>query len=267
MKLESYINLVKNNTPEPSVEKRVFSTSGKLCLLFIEFRNMEIIPYNLYNICNVYGNSGVGLTIVHSGENKEQIYEATKDWKNVKYIQEIEKNKDVHFYDTLITSADFWKRFTDFEYVLTNTWDSYIFRKIPEKFFHFDYVGGVCNHVICRRDNQIFNICGDKCGCGNCVRKQSTFNYHPYDVIYNIGNGGFCLRKLKTTIDLCIKKPHRGEPDDVYFSMSYLTQPSRLESSEFSVQDWNYNGVPVGCHKIWENQPDEYTSQLLHIAP
>jgi len=261
MKKEEYINLVKQKTPVP--QENTFSKSGRLCLLYIEFRHMDIIPYNLYNICNVYGGKNVGLTIVHSTENSELIHETTKDWKNVNYIEALNNSGTVEVYNELLTSPRFWLQFNDFEYVLLNQWDSYIFREVPEKFFNFDYIGGVCNHVLCRRDNQIFNICGDPCGCGNCVRKQSTFNFHPYDVIYNIGNGGFSLRKVKKMIELCVKKKHMGEPEDVYFSVSYLTQPSRLESSEFSVQDWRYDGVPVGCHQIWERHSDEYISKLF----
>lgn len=71
---------------------------------------MDILKYNLWNIANVYGGSDVCMTIAHSGDNKDIIYETTKDWKNVRYMQVMEKNDSVKAYDSLITSFDFWDR-------------------------------------------------------------------------------------------------------------------------------------------------------------
>lgn len=262
MNENEYIDLVKQRTQIP--KNTSFSKNGSLCLLYIEFRHLDIIPYNLNNICNVYGGKNVGLTIVHSTENKDLVYNSTKNWKNVKYVQALDHCGTLDIYNKLLASSEFWLNFKEFEYVLVNQWDSYLFREVSDKFLNFDYIGGTSDHIYCRRNNEIFNICGDTCGCGNCIRKQSTFNYHPYDVIYNVGNGGFSLRKVEKMIELCNKKQYNGEPEDVYFCMSYLTQPSRLESSEFSVQDWKYDGIPVGCHKIWENQPREYILELFN---
>ena len=73
MKLETYKELVFSKTKEPSVTKTKWVKSSKLCMMFIEFRNMDILKYNLWNIANVYGGSDTTLVIVHSGDNKEII--------------------------------------------------------------------------------------------------------------------------------------------------------------------------------------------------
>jgi hypothetical protein len=261
---EQYIDLVKEKTKNPENHKQIWKNESSLCILFIEFRNLEIIPYNLKNLCNVYGGTDASFVIVHSSENKQTIMDITKDWVNVNYIQEFDGNITVKEYDKLITSSTFWEKFSKFEHVLTNTWDSYLFKKIPEKFFKFDYVGSPCNHIYCMRNNYITNVCGHGCECGNCVNHISTFKFYPYDNIYNLGNGGFCLRNVKKTIELCKNKTHNGEPDDVYFSLSYLVQPSRYESTEFGVQDWKCSEIPAGCHKIWENHDKEYVLKLFN---
>lgn len=80
------------HTKEPPKEKTIWAKQSNLCMLFIEFRFMDILKYNLWNIANVYGGGDVCMTIAHSGDNKDIIYETTKDWKNVRYIQLYEKN-------------------------------------------------------------------------------------------------------------------------------------------------------------------------------
>ena len=160
---DEYIDLVKEKTKNPENHKKIWKSDSYLCILFIEFRNLEIIPYNLKNLCNIYGGTDASLVIVHSSENKQKIMDITKDWVNVNYIQEFDGNITIKEYDKLITSSTFWEKFSKFEHVLTNTWDSYLFKKIPEKFFKFDYVGSPCNHIYCMRNNYITNVCGYGC--------------------------------------------------------------------------------------------------------
>jgi hypothetical protein len=106
MKLEDYKKLVFAHTKQPKSENTIWAETSRLCMLFIEFRYMDILKYNLWNIANVYGGGETTLVIVHSGDNKDIIMETTKDWKNVRYIQAMEKNESVRAYDTLITSHD-----------------------------------------------------------------------------------------------------------------------------------------------------------------
>jgi len=267
MNLDEYLSLVKNNTHKPIQKNTVWAEDSKLCVVYAEFRNLDIIPWNLYNLANVYGGTDASLTILHSGVCRNIILETIKDWKNVKCIQMTEDQSSVDNYNLIFTNVNFWKLFEKHEFILLNQWDSYIFRKIPDKFFNFDYVGAPTGHIYVKRDNNTWlNLCSDECKCGNCRWKKSTFDYHPSDVVYSMMNGGFSLRKVSAMIDLCSKKPYpKGQPEDVYFCLSYLYKPSIHEAKEFSVQGWKYDDgdVPVGCHKIWENEDKKYILKLF----
>tara|TARA_B100000768_G_C11177723_1_gene331556 strand:+ start:80 stop:895 length:816 start_codon:yes stop_codon:yes gene_type:complete len=266
MNVDQYKEMVYKITKVPKSENTIWAKKSKLCMLFIEFRDMDIIKYNLWNIANVYGGGDTCLVIVYSGDNKDIIMKTTKDWKNVRYIQAMDKNESVKAYDTLITSYDFWDKFSEFEHVLTNTWDSYIFKRIPEKFFKYDIVGGPCGHYYIVLQNRLTNICSMTCKCDRCLSsdhifKADNFKYFPYK--YTMLCGGFYLRKVETTKRLCKSKKHMGEPDDIYFAISNLSRPSIEEASEFGVQDFVYDGIPVGCHQLWPKHTEEYIRQLF----
>jgi hypothetical protein len=241
-------------------------------MLFIEFRFMDILKYNLWNIANVYGGGDVCMTIAHSGDNKDIIYETTKDWKNVRYIQLYEKNIEYSEFSVLLTSHTFWEMFNDFEYVLINSWDSYLFRKIPEKFFEYDLVGSPCGHFYILYGNRIINICSSTCECDRCKSgdhplKDKNFLNSPYKKWFMF-NGGFSLRKVDSVKKLCREKRYSGEAEDLYFAISELSRPTREEAKEFGVQDFPYDGVPVGCHQIWLRNDREYVKNLFrHIDP
>lgn len=266
MDTEQYKKLVSTVTPIPHESNTIWAKESKLCMMYIEFRNMDIIKYNLWNIANVYGGGDTSLVIVYSGDNEDVVMDTTKNWKNVIYMKMYEKNVDVNEYSRLLTSFDFWDRFSNFEHVLTNSWDSYIFKKVPEKFFKYDIVGGPCAHFYVHHQNRIINICSDKCVCPRCIEgdhpfKESNFINTPNK--YFLFNGGFYMRNIKAVKELCLKKPWSGEPDDVYFAISDLSRPSREEAREFGVQDFKCDGTPVGCHQIWLKHDETYVRSLF----
>lgn len=264
MKADEYKELVSKVTPEPHESKTIWAETSKLCMMFIEFRYMDILKYNLWNIANVYGGGDTSLVIVHSGDNRDIIMETTKNWKNVRYIQAMEKNQSVHEYDRLITSADFWSKFSEFDHVLTNTWDSYIFKQIPEKFFEYDMVGGPVAHFYIVLNGRLMNICADECKCPRCLEGDHMFkakNFIDYPHKYFLYNGGLVLRKVKTSIELCEKKTWTGEPDDVYFSISDLTKPTLEEACEFAVNHIKHPD-PIGCHQVWIHD-EEFVRSLF----
>lgn len=268
MDVIEYTKLVHEVTQPPKEENKIWSEVSDLCMVYIEFRNMDIIRDNLNNICNVYGGSDTALTIIHSGDNKDIILDTTKDWKNVTYMQLYDHNIDINEYNRLFTSYNFWDKFSKFTHVLINQWDSYLFKRIPEKFFNYDIVGGPCGHFYVRDGSGIINICSQTCKCPRCIDtggnhhfKDNNFADHPYK--YFILNGGFCLRKVESIKELCRVKPWSGEPEDVYFAISNLTRSSRSEACEFGIQDFKYDGIPVGCHQIWIKHEKSYIMELF----
>ena len=265
MNLETYKELVFSQTKEPSVAQTKWVKTSKLCMMFVEFRNMDILKYNLWNIANVYGGSDTALVIVHSSENRDAIMEITKDWENVRYEELYDKNIDVNEYSRLFTSVDFWNKFSEYEHVLTNQWDSYLFKRIPEKFFKYDYVGGACGHYFINWHGQLMNICSMTCECPRCLNSEHQFKSKYFDDFPNkfiMLNGGFSLRKVSSMLNFCKEKRWNGEPEDLFFMISNLTRPTREESLEFGVQDF-VSENPAGCHQIWVRHTEDYIVKLF----
>ena len=75
MNVDQYRDMVYEITKPPNIEHTVWAEHSKLCMLFVEFRYMDILKYNLWNIANVYGGGDTCLVIVHSGDNKDIIME------------------------------------------------------------------------------------------------------------------------------------------------------------------------------------------------
>lgn len=253
MDKEVYFDIVREYTKEPAEENTKWEKKAKLCMMFIEFRPIDTIKQNLWNLANIYGGTGTALVILHSGENKDIIMNATKDWENVRYIQLYETNQTKDVVDYLAIKPEFWEMFSDYEYVLTNTWDSYLFKKIPEKFFEYDMVGGPVAHFYVNMGGRLFNICADDCICPRCLKgeheyKAKYFTTYPHK--YYLYNGGFFLRHVQNTIKVCKTRKWSGEPDDVYFSLSELSKPTIEEACEFGVNHIKHPD-PAGCHQVW----------------
>lgn len=265
MELSTYEKIVADNTPRPESQNVCWAEDSKLCILFVEFRKMDIIKYNLWNLANVYGGTDTSLTIVHSGENRDDIMEITRDWKNVRYMELYEKNIDVNEYSRLFCSYGFWNSFSNHEFVLVNQWDSYLFKKIPEKFFEYDYVGGPCGHYYVRWRGHMMNICCSSCRCDRCKFGEHPYkdsNFETFPEKYILLNGGFSLRKVSSMKSLCNRKTWNGEPEDVYFTISDLSRPTREEAKEFAIQSLPY-GEPAGCHQIWVEHDEDYIRSLF----
>ena len=258
--MDVYTARIKERTPVPTTRTRCWARKAPLCLLYIEFRDMDIIETNLHNLCDVYGGTGeAALVIAHSKENEARIKEITKDWENVRYVVPYEKNVDVNAYSALLCSHAFWDIFSEFTHVLINQWDSYLLKKIPEKFFTYDFVGAPCRHFYVIMNNQLVNVCHAECQCPRCLQSRD----HPFTEdkftderqrIYMF-NGGFSLRKVETMKQVCAQKKWHGEPEDVYFCITGITRPNRREACAFAIQDYiEGDEAPAGVHQLWVHQ-------------
>lgn len=268
MDVESYKNIVKKFTKEPPVEKTVWAKKGKLCIMFAEFRDLDIIKYNLWNLANVYGGTDASLFIVHSGENAQTIMDVVKDWKNVKCKEMFKHNIDVNEYSKLFVSHKFWNLFSDYEYVLTNQWDSYVFKPVPEKFFTYEYVGSPDGHYYIPINGSIMNICADTlCDCSRCMLGDHFFkasNFEKYPIKFYHLNGGYSLRKVSSMKYFCETRTYQGQPEDLFFTISKLSRPSREEACEFGINHLNHftHPSPSGCHQVWA-RGEEYVMSLF----
>jgi hypothetical protein len=120
-------------------------------------------------------------------------------------------------------------------------WDSYIFRKVDEHFFEYDYVGAPWRE---------------------CVTSYSQKEWvRPEDIgdtkHWRVGNGGFSLRKVYPCHRHCIENTEYSKnTDDTFYSLSKtLSIPAKEVAYDFAVEtklrDVDPPKSPVGVHKLW----------------
>jgi len=222
---------------EPSPEQKVWCQHPeRLTILFIEGDRKPLTKYNLWNIAHVYGGTDVGLHIICSPRNLKDMKEWTKDWTNVVITwHQLHSLKE---YNEFSCSPELYTRFTS-SHILLMQWDSYIFRKIDEHFFDYDYIGAPWK------------------GCLNGYSgMQMTLEEADDPSKLRVGNGGFSLRKVYPCLQHCIENADKPRHiDDVFFAHSKLNIPPKEVAYEFAVEsklrDVDPPKSPVGMHKIW----------------
>ena len=200
----------------------------------IEPRNIPELNGVLNNMAQIYGNSDVGLTIFHGTKNLELVKTIIKTWKNVKLINLGVENLSINNYSQLLTSLDFYNNFNS-KYVLIFQCDSYIFKKIHQHYFNYDYVGA-----------RLKIKHGSQCG-----------------------NGGFSLRNVKSMIETIQKNKYNNEPEDLFFSKNIFLKICGDKEKDLFSSEGYLNLNSIGCHKpfcyIGNTKPLMYRFNILLI--
>lgn len=205
-----------------------------LTCCILEPRLIDTLPGVLYNIANIYGNKGVGLTIYHGNNNINYIKTITGTWKNVEYKSLNIDNLYRNDYSYLLTQKGFYKSFTS-SHVLIFQSDSYIFRKIPDYYFQFDYVGAPW---VKSKGN----------GCGN---------------------GGISLRNVETMLRVSeINGSNLHE--DLYFAGKNISVCNNYENHKAFSTEGIFHPNPVCCHQPYfsmtnKSRTQEYLNFLNNI--
>lgn len=205
---------------------------------------------SLRQLLKVLGNRDLYVMVPESfPEMTFHTYPSLKKFTIVKF-------PDVYFqstqsYSFLLETPDFWKTWSDYEYLMIYQLDCWIFRDHLDHFIEmgYDYYG-------------------------------APFLVYRYkNIIYNelVGNGGFSLRKISEMIRITEKygpemvnfddlhTPGVGlgcTPEDMYYSLFHKDElnicPPEIAMT-FSVEYYpevyleRLNGdVPMGCHKVWD---------------
>lgn len=196
-----------------------------LTCCIIEPRVIDTLPGVLYNIANIYGNKGVGLTIYHGNNNINYIKTITCKWKNVEYKSLNVDNLHRNNYSYLLTQKGFYKSFTS-SHVLIFQSDSYIFKKIPDYYFQFDYIGAPW---VKTKGN----------GCGN---------------------GGISLRNVNKMIS--VSEINGSEIDeDVYFSNKNINVCNNYENHKAFSTEGVFHPDPACCHQPYFSMTDKSRRQ------
>ena len=200
----------------------------KLSVVMIEPREHENLKGVLYQMANIYGNTDVSLYIFHGNKNSNFVYNIINNWNNVILLNLQIDNLTNNEYNNLLTNYKFWDLFKS-EFVLIFQVDSFIFKKIPDYFYNYHYVGAPW-----------FN--------NEFINKNNIFNNRKL-----IGNGGFSLRNVKIMIDICKNnKYYNNINEDIYFSINIDNNflPDEKIALKFSIESKYYDD-PVGMHNTW----------------
>lgn len=178
--------------------------------------------------------------------------------------------QNIEGYNKLMLSQHFYKNFTEYKYILIYQLDSWIFRDELEYWCHkdYDYIGAPwINHRWAEFT------------AGHLTFMRTVFYKLGYRKFNLVGNGGFSLRKVKSTISNLnfyrnAARKFRGNED--YFFSFYINSynpffkiPSLKEALQFSFDinptdsfKLNGNQLPMGCHG-W-NKHKEFWGQFIN---
>ena len=213
---------VKNTLSTVQQIKPKFEDISKdRCVVMVEPRQTNMIEYVLKNIF-YYLEHGWVLYIFHSKKNKEYVYNLTKDWNHVNYIElstedllpnGLVKTGDVPLYDILFKTYKFWE-LIKYEWILTVQTDTLMRRHGLEKYLKYDYIGAPWPNR-------------------------------------EVGCGGFSIRKKSEMIKICKQHSYQSdinESEDIFFSKHAKNKAPFEIAKTFCVEHVFYDN-PIAIHR------------------
>lgn len=220
------VNDLISMIPKPTLPLN-FKKDGKLVICLIEFRVMKEIEYVMNAVLRVYKPEEIGIAVVYGTRNASFVENTFKDWNNLIFVKTEHANLDRGTYSILLKQPQFYEHFLNFSHILIYQTDALTLKKIPEKYFQYDYIGAPWTL------------------CNQCAR-------------YPAGNGGYSLRNIKSMIKVCeqyrnvpFSKGHRGNEDIFFCSQKDLKYPNFNSDAhkEFAIERV-YHPNPTGCHQV-----------------
>lgn len=192
------LEVSKRETPEDiylkylnkdwNVDWNLIGGDGKLACVIVEPRchkNLANVIKNIAHFTKYYP-----IIWCNSEENKDFLNE---EFSKVQRLKISEGNMTIQQYNDLLTSADFWENFKDYERVLIFQTDTCMMKEGIEEFLDYDLIGAPWIDGWSKRIYPVNLICG---------------------------NGGFTIRNPKLMIKIC-KNPnpiYNKVPEDYFFS-------------------------------------------------
>lgn len=177
----------------------------------------------------------------------------------------------VRTYNKLVLEAFFYQRFKMYQYMLIYQLDAFVFKDelLLWALKGYDYIGAPWLPICQRKKNKRSLIVNIKYFIYYTFRSPRCLKckYHEYEV----GNGGFSLRKIDKMIDLTIYYRKKINallsdnapfyPEDVFLCVEItnkkysLKKPKFDEAMKFSMEvgaswayEYNNRELPFGCH-------------------
>lgn len=197
--------------------------------VIIEPRDLPTLPWTIHNIAYF---SHWPIIAYHSKRNKHQ-FDGMPIFRKI----EIADDFSIEDYNHLLCSLDFWNTLP--EHVLIFQHDSFMLRSGLESFMQYDYIGAPWERA----------------------------NLDALPIMYNIGNGGFSLRKRDKMIEIIHAVPDRaGLAEDVYFAKGFLKVARYLPKLKLQVRfsvEQIYYPKPIGVHAPWLAFDDKVIKNIL----
>jgi len=180
--------------PVPSPDKTRWGAQGggdnveaeRLSLVIIEPREHEWMRGALYNAAHVYGGSGASLYIFISSANKTFVEDIIAGWTGVVLVKLPKEPFLIKDYCLMVCTSWFYDHFPTSHCLIFQT-DVLMRRRVPTKFFAFDYVGPPWDHLPVHAFDE----------CDRAVI------WSGHDGKKVVGNGGFCLRRVEAMKAIC----------------------------------------------------------------
>lgn len=203
-------------------------------MCIIEPRKHPNLGPVLWQVAKVYPLH-VSLHVFHGTGNEEYVRDVCSSFQNVHYHSLGVENLSTTDYSTLLTSHEFWRRFSS-EFVLVVQTDSLLLRPIEDRFFAYDYVGAPWSWT--------------------------ALQGIPSE--YQVGNGGFSLRRTAFMLN-CTARSLPAHPEDTYFA-TMAFRHGRLPPVDiakvFSVEHI-YFPTPIGLHQAYNFMSAESMATIL----
>lgn len=225
-----------------------YKKSKKCCVIIPTYKPFDMLTRNekesLLNTRDKFKNFHVWIICPESLNQKDYKDKGFKFFKcfNDRYFNSVEN------YNDLMLNSIFYESFKYYEYMLIVQLDSYVFENQLDFFcdLGYDYIGGL--HLTPWTGDELIN-----------------------------GNGGFCLRKIKSFIEASknIKKDlsNRWDWEDILYSYWYR---NKLNIAPYEValkfgwqqrpeECFNKNGktLPFGCHKPFKFDYDVFWKEYI----
>lgn len=148
-----------------------------------------------------------------------------------------ENFKGIKGYNRLLLSSDFYKRFSDYEYMLICQLDVYVFRDEVEYWCGkgYDFMGAP---LIGKYEDDFFSE------------------------VYRVGNGGFSLRKIKAYEDFFNSRKNVFTYDRIP-GIIHLSEKIHTRVFVFLLMLLGWRNKPVSVAKRWQYNEDDFWSGLL----
>ena len=194
--------------------------------------------------------------------------------------------KDIHGYNELMLSSQFYQSFLSYQFMLIYQTDAYVFKDDLNYWcgLGFDYIGAPWLKPI--KNSNAIKV---------AIFKLKSYWYTKFNVkrnglpkskqFYNkVGNGGFSLRNIKLFYELSIKEKKLADyyiglrnlafNEDLFWSIEINRKRKRLHipnykiACKFSIETYpetafeiNQEKLPFGCH-AWEKHLDFWKDKI-----